>query len=112
MPRHQEWADVLTELSRQIDRGTVYDRDLPVVAGALHAVLMSVDRRTRRGDISATRLLQGVPSPPAHGSVDFEARPHEPDSSMDLVGRNSRETLVDMLVHDNAALAAARSSPT
>jgi hypothetical protein len=31
---------------------------------------------------------------------------------MDLVGRNSRETLVDMLVHDNAALAATRSSPT
>jgi hypothetical protein len=48
-PKHGEWKDMLIELSRQLDRGAVYDRDLPVVAGALREVLASFERRTRRG---------------------------------------------------------------
>ena len=48
-PKHGEWKDVLLELSRQLDRGAVYDRDLAVVAGALREVLASFERRTRRG---------------------------------------------------------------
>ena len=49
VPRHGDWADVLLELSRQLDRGLLYDRDLPLVAGALRQVLASYERRTRRG---------------------------------------------------------------
>jgi hypothetical protein len=48
-PKHGEWKDVLLELSHQLDRGTVYDRDLPAMAGALREVLTSFERRTRRG---------------------------------------------------------------
>ena len=48
-PKHGEWQDVLLELSRQLDRGALYDRDLSVVAGALREVLASFERRTRRG---------------------------------------------------------------
>jgi len=49
IPRHAQWGDTLHELSRQLDRGAVYDRDLPVVAGALREVLASFNRRARRG---------------------------------------------------------------
>jgi hypothetical protein len=48
-PKHGEWQDVLLELSHQLDRGALYDRDLPVVAGALRDVLASFERRTRQG---------------------------------------------------------------
>jgi hypothetical protein len=49
VPRHGDWAAVLMELSRQLDRGLLYDRDLPVVAGVLCQVLVSFERRTRQG---------------------------------------------------------------
>ena len=48
-PKHGEWHDLLLELSRQLDRGALYDRDLPVVAGALREVFAFFERRTRRG---------------------------------------------------------------
>ncbi|WP_139306770.1 hypothetical protein [Modestobacter sp. DSM 44400] len=46
-PRHDGWIDVLRELSRQLDRGLLYDRDLPGVASALDEALASLRRRTR-----------------------------------------------------------------
>ena len=49
VPRHGDWADVLMELSRQLNRGLLYDRDLRMVAGVLRQVLASFERRTRRG---------------------------------------------------------------
>jgi hypothetical protein len=48
-PRHAEWGGMLRQLSQQLDRGILYDRDLPVVAGALREVLASFERRTRQG---------------------------------------------------------------
>jgi hypothetical protein len=49
IPRHAAWGDTLRELSHQLDRGAVHDRDLSVVAGALRDVLPSFERRTRQG---------------------------------------------------------------
>ncbi|CCH85797.1 protein of unknown function [Modestobacter italicus] len=49
VPRHGEWGDTLRELCQQLDRGAVYDRDLPIVAGALREVLAAFERRTRQG---------------------------------------------------------------
>jgi hypothetical protein len=49
VPRHADWGDTLLELGRQLDRGAIYDRDLPIVAGALRDVLAAFERRARRG---------------------------------------------------------------
>lgn len=49
LPRHQEWADWLRQLAKQLDRGAVYDRDLRELAGALEDVLAAIARRGRRG---------------------------------------------------------------
>ena len=47
-PRHDDWVDVLHELGRQLDRGLVYDRDLPSITGALEEALAAFQRRVRR----------------------------------------------------------------
>jgi hypothetical protein len=46
-PRHDDWCGVLRELSRQLDRGLVYDRDMPGVASALDEALAALRRRIR-----------------------------------------------------------------
>lgn len=48
-PRHKAWIDLLGELSRQLDRGVVYDRDLPGLAPALEEALAAFERRLRHG---------------------------------------------------------------
>lgn len=48
VPRHDDWVDLLRELSRQFDRGLVYDRGLPHIAGALDEALAAFQRRVRR----------------------------------------------------------------
>jgi hypothetical protein len=52
-------ARLLLELSRQLDRGVVYDRDRPMVVGALREVLASLERRTRQGDIASGHASGG-----------------------------------------------------
>jgi hypothetical protein len=47
-PRHDDWAEVLRELGRQLDHGLVYDRDLPSVTDALEEALAAFQRRVRR----------------------------------------------------------------
>ncbi|MGZ4641018.1 MAG: hypothetical protein ACXVX8_02735 [Blastococcus sp.] len=47
IPRHDDWIGLLRELSRQLDRGLVYNRDLPGVAGALDGALAAFRRRIR-----------------------------------------------------------------
>jgi hypothetical protein len=49
VPRQTDWGDTLLQLSRQLDRGAIYDRDLPIVAAALREVLAAFERHTRRG---------------------------------------------------------------
>jgi|tagenome__1003787_1003787.scaffolds.fasta_scaffold20881413_3 hypothetical protein len=46
-PRHGEWIPVLGELTHQLDRGPLYDRDLPDLSRALDGVLGAVRRRHR-----------------------------------------------------------------
>ncbi len=46
-PRHNDWIELLGELSRQLDRGVVYDRDLPGLARALEKTLSAFQRRLR-----------------------------------------------------------------
>jgi hypothetical protein len=59
IPRHSEWGDTLRELSEQLDRGALYDRDLPIVAGALRAVPLHSSAALVGGDVhtSADRQL-------------------------------------------------------
>lgn len=45
LPKGAGWPPVLTELARQLDTGTVYDRDLPALTTALNAVLDAYARR-------------------------------------------------------------------
>ncbi|GAB4080764.1 hypothetical protein GCU67_04290 [Modestobacter muralis] len=47
-PRHDEWAGVLRELTGQIDRGLVYDRELLTVARAVDEVIAALRRRPYR----------------------------------------------------------------
>lgn len=47
VPRHQEWATLLQQLSAQLDNGALYDRDLPELAGAVREVLEAFERRTK-----------------------------------------------------------------
>jgi hypothetical protein len=46
-PRHDDWPGLLRELSRQLDRGLIYDRDMPGVASALDEALAAFRRRIR-----------------------------------------------------------------
>jgi hypothetical protein len=46
-PRHNDWSGLLRELGRQLDRGLVYDRDLPGVANALDEALAAFRRRIK-----------------------------------------------------------------
>lgn len=45
MPVGRAWAPALEELNRQLERGVVYDRDLPVLVRALDDVIDAVNRR-------------------------------------------------------------------
>lgn len=45
--RHREWAVSLQQLAGQLDTGSVYDRDLPELAGALRELLDAFERRTQ-----------------------------------------------------------------
>jgi hypothetical protein len=58
-PRHDYWPGLLRELSRQLDRGLVYDRDLPGVASALDEALAAFRRRIKPADIVVHRHRQG-----------------------------------------------------
>lgn len=44
-PTRRDWPDLLTMLSDQLDRGLVYERDLPEVAARLAEVYRSLERR-------------------------------------------------------------------
>ena len=44
-PTRRDWTRLLTELTRQLDDGRVYDRDLPELAAALGRVLAAYNRR-------------------------------------------------------------------
>jgi hypothetical protein len=46
-PRHDDWIGLLGELSRQLDRGIVYDRDLPGLTRAFEEALAALQRRLR-----------------------------------------------------------------
>ena len=43
-PRHRQWVDVLDELAAQLDTGSIYDRDLPELTGALNRALDAFGR--------------------------------------------------------------------
>lgn len=44
-PTRHDWPDLLTTLTDQLDRGLVYDRDLPEVAARLAEAFQSLERR-------------------------------------------------------------------
>lgn len=44
-PTRRDWPDLLTLLTDQLDRGLVYDRDLPEVAARLAEVFRALERR-------------------------------------------------------------------
>ncbi len=44
-PTRRDWPDLLSTLTDQLDRGLVYDRDLPEVAARLADVFRSLERR-------------------------------------------------------------------
>jgi hypothetical protein len=46
-PKHDGWAAMLAELTRQLDTGQLYRRDLPALAAALDQVLHAYRRATR-----------------------------------------------------------------
>jgi hypothetical protein len=46
-PQHDDWIGLLRELSRQLDRGVVYNRDLPGLGPALEEALAAFQRRLR-----------------------------------------------------------------
>ena len=56
-PTRRDWVRLLTELTRQIDDGRVYDRDLPELAAALGCVLAAYNRRPYVRD----RSVRGTP---------------------------------------------------
>lgn len=47
MPRGSEWVQALHELARQLDGGSVYNRDLPALRSATNIVIDSLTRRRR-----------------------------------------------------------------
>ena len=44
-PTRRDWPELLTLLTDQLDRGLIYDRDLPEVAAGLAEVFRSLERR-------------------------------------------------------------------
>jgi hypothetical protein len=46
-PRRGDWMRLLQELTRQLDTGLLYDRDLYGVAGAVDEVVAAIQRRAR-----------------------------------------------------------------
>jgi hypothetical protein len=46
-PRRGDWVRLLQELTRQLDTGLLYDRDLYGVAGAVDEVVAAIQRRAR-----------------------------------------------------------------
>jgi hypothetical protein len=50
LPRGQEWADQLRSLTRQLDDGRLYDRDLTAVARASVELNQALQRRLTRRD--------------------------------------------------------------
>ena len=42
------WVEVLRELTRQVETGKVYDRDLPGVVGGVEELLAALSRRPGR----------------------------------------------------------------
>ncbi len=49
-PTRRDWPRLLGELSRQLDDGRIYDRDLPALGRALQPLLRSYQWRARRTD--------------------------------------------------------------
>lgn len=47
-PKGAGWADALQELTRQIDAGKIYDRDLPAIASGVDALVTALARRSGR----------------------------------------------------------------
>jgi hypothetical protein len=58
-PRHDDWPGLLHELSRQLDRGLVYGRDLPGVAAALDEAPAAFRRRIDRAEVPVARDHRG-----------------------------------------------------
>jgi hypothetical protein len=50
LPHGQEWADMLASLTRQLDDGRLYDRDLSAVARASIELNQALQRRLSRRD--------------------------------------------------------------
>ena len=48
-----EFVETLTDLTRRVDSGRVYDRDLPTLVAAVHGVVQALARREK----AATRPL-------------------------------------------------------
>lgn len=46
-PRGLGWLAVLNDLTRQLDTGRLYDRDLPAVVAAINSVCDAAERRLR-----------------------------------------------------------------
>jgi len=46
-PRGPEWPGLLAELTRQLDTGAVYARDLPAITVEFDAALAAITRRPR-----------------------------------------------------------------
>lgn len=68
------WAAALTELARDLDRGRVYDRDLPELAQELQQVPRSLERRP--GWARRFRTAYQVPAGhPGKGEAGQELRP-------------------------------------
>jgi hypothetical protein len=44
-PTRRDWTSLLDELTRQLDDGRIYDRDLPGMAEALNSVVDAYSRR-------------------------------------------------------------------
>lgn len=43
-----EWNDLLKQLTRRLDAGRIYDRDLPALSEGVSGVLVALDSRLRR----------------------------------------------------------------
>lgn len=50
LPRGREWADQLASLTRQVEDGRLYDRDLRTVAEAAVALHQALQHRLARDD--------------------------------------------------------------
>jgi hypothetical protein len=48
-PRGADWAPLLVELTRQLDTGRIYPRDMPALTQTLEQVIAAINRRTHTG---------------------------------------------------------------